>query len=226
MACRIVNAVQPLSLLVLGDNLKYSRALTGEFRRRPPETVLGPVRVTGVTWIRMEEALDILVLPHQGHLGRLGLAAETAKAVLDHGVLPVHPVGMGDDAVDLELQLGLEVLGQGARVDELAVAADEQDPRGRPGVGLLGGLDAVPHDAGAEAVDDEAVLLAEGEEVVRRLALEKNNLGRAAEVLAVGLGRVDVRGVDASGWAHGVHGGDEAVGGQVGGQVDQEQGAV
>lgn len=222
----VVNAVQLLRLQILGDSLKSARTVAGKSPRRPPEAPTSPVRVTGVTRVRVEEAPDVLVLPDQGHLGRLGLAPEAAEAVLDDGVPAVQPVAVRDDAVDLELELGAEVLGQGARVDELAVAADEQDARGGPGVRLLGRLDAVPHDAGAEAVDGEAAVRAEGEELGRGVALEEDDLGRAAVVLAVGLGRVDVGGVDAARGAHGVDGRDEPVGGQVGGQVDQEEGAV
>lgn len=183
--------------------------------------------VLGVAGVAVEEAADLRVLADEGHLGGLGLAAEAAEAVLDDGVaVALEAVAVGDDGVDLELELGAEVLGQRDRVDEVGLAADEQHARRRLGVVLLGRLDAVPHDAHREAVHVEAPLLARLVEGLGRRELEEDDLGRAAVVLAVGLGRVDVGGVDASGGAHGVDGGDETVGGEVRGQVDQEKRAV
>lgn len=180
-----------------------------------------------VARVAVEEAPDVGVLAHEGHLSRLGLAAEAAEAVLDDGVRLAGPaVVVGDDAVDLELELGAEVLGQRGGVDKVGAAADEQHARGGLGVVLLGRLDAVPHDAHAEAVDAEAALSARVVEGPRRGELEEDDLGGAAVVLAVGLGGVDVGGVDAPGGAHGVDGGDEAVGGEGRRQVDQEEGAV
>lgn len=176
----------------------------------------------------MEEAPHLGVFAHERHLGRLRLAAEAAEAVLDDGVgvVALEAVAVGDDAVDLELELGAEVLGQGGRVDEAGVAADEQHARGRPGVLLLGSLDAVPHDAHAEAVDGEASLVAGLVEGLGGGELEEDDLGRAAVVLAVRLGRVDVGGVETPGRAHGMNGSDEAMSCKGRGQVDQEQGAV
>ena len=183
--------------------------------------------VARVARVAVEEAPDLGVLAHEGHLGGLGLAAEAAEAVLDDGVgVALEAVAVGDDAVDLELELGAEVLGQRGRVDEVGLAADEQHARGRPGVVLLARLDAVPHDAHVEAVDGEAPLLAGPVEGLGRRELEEDDLGRASVVLAVRLGRVDVSGIDASGGAHGVDGRDETMSAQGRGQVDQEKGAV
>lgn len=180
-----------------------------------------------VARVAVEEAPDLRVLTHERHLGRLGLAAEAAKAVLDDGVsVALEAVAVGDDGVDLELELGAEVLCQRDRVDEVGLAADEQHARGRLGVLLLGRLDAVPHDAHGVAVDVESLQLAGLVEGPGRGELEEDDLGRAAVVLAVGLGRVDVSGVDASGGSHGMDGGDETVSGKSRGQVDQEKRAV
>lgn len=203
------------------DDRKLGRGGTDDRNRLRGRPVL---RVTGVA---VEEAPDLGVLAHERHLGRLGLAAEAAEAVLDDGVpVALEAVAVGDDAVDLELELGAEVLRQRDRVDEVGLAADEQHARGRLGVLLLGRLDAVPHDAHGVAVDVEASLLAGLVEGLGRRELEEDDLGRAAVVLAVGLGRVDVSGVDASGGAHGMDGGDEAMSGEARGQVDQEKRAV
>lgn len=175
----------------------------------------------------MEEAPDLRVLAHERHLGRLGLAAEATEAVLDDGVpVALEAVAVGDDGIDLELELGAEVLCQRDRVDEVGLAADEQHARGQLGVLLLGRLDAVPHDAHGVAVDVESVQLAGLIEGPGRGELKEDDLGRAAVVLAVGLGRVDVSGVDASGGSHSMDGGDETMSGKSRWQVDQEKRAV
>lgn len=158
----------------------------------------------------MEEAPNLGVFTHESHLGGLGLAAETAEAVFDDGVgvVTLEAVAVGDDAVYLELEFGAEVLGQGGRVNEMGLATDEQHACGRRRMLLLGRLDAVPHDAHAEAVDGEASLLAGLVEGLSRVELEEDDFGGASVVLAVRLGCVDMSGVNASCGTHGMNGSD------------------
>lgn len=108
----------------------------------------------------------------------------------------------------------------------MGLTTDEQHARGRRRVFLLGCLDAVPHDAHAEAVDGEASLLAGFVEGLSRVELEEDDFGSASVVLAVRLGRVDVSGVNASRGTHGMNGSDETMSSEGRGQVDQEKGAV
>lgn len=172
---------------------------------------------------------DIRQLASKSHLGRLGLTAKTAEAVLDHRIhIGLGAIIQGNDAVDLEIQLGLEEGGQGRRVDEAGGAGDEQyTARVRVDEDrVLGRLDAVPGHAGPMAVDVEAERVAEGEEAVGRVPPEEDDLGGAAKVATLGLGGVDMGGKDAAGGAHGVDGGHEAVRGQGRGQLDDEDGTV
>lgn len=184
--------------------------------------------VLRIARVAVEETSDFGVLADERHLGRLSLAPEAAEAVLDDGVgvVALEAIAVGDDAVDLELELGAEVLGKGGLVDKVGVAADEQHARGRPGVLLLGRLDAIPHDAHTEAIDSEASLLAGFEESLGSDELEEDDLGGAAVVLSVRLRCVDVSRVDAAGGTHAMNGGDETMGCEGRGQVDQEKGAV
>lgn len=178
--------------------------------------------------VAVEETANLWVLAHESHLGRLGLAAETAEAVLHDGVgiVALEAIAVCDDAVYLELELGAKVLGQGGRVHEMGLTTDEQHARGRRRVLLLSRLDAVPHDAHAEAVDGEASLLAGFVEGLSRVELEEDDFGGASVVLAVRLWRVDVSGVNAPCGTHGMNGSDETMSGESRGQVDQEKGAV
>lgn len=216
------------SVLVLWHTRRRSDGKTQRHSRGNRDPLLGRRPVVRVARVAVKEAPDLGVLAHEGHLGSLSLAPKAAEAVLDDGVgvVALEAVTVGDDAVDLELELGAEVLGQGGRVDEVGIAADEHHARGRPGVLLLGRLDAVPHDAHTEAVDGEASLLAGLVEGLGRGELEEDDLSRAAVVLTVRLGRVDVSGVDAPSGTHGMNGSDETMSCEGWRQVDKEKGAV
>lgn len=177
--------------------------------------------------VAVEEAPDLGMLARQSHLRCFCLAAETAEAILNDSIgVALETVAVGDDAVDLELELGTEVLSQSGGVDKLGLSADEEDASSGLGVLLLCSLDAVPHDTNVVAVDCEAVFLIGTVEGLGRHELEEDDLGCAAVVLAIGLRGVDVSGIDASGGAHRMNGGDEAMSGEGGRQVNQEEGAV
>lgn len=107
---------------------------------------------------------------------------------------------MGDDVVDLELELGAEVDRQRLLVDEVARVRDEQhtglDAGMRPF--LLRGADSVPDNARHVPVDDEPAWLFAPVEALRSPALEEDHLGGAGIVAAVRLRGVDVRRVDAA----------------------------
>lgn len=105
---------------------------------------------------------------------------------------------MGNDGVNLELQFGVEKIGQSTRVDERGGTADEQNTAGIRfrKVRLLRGLDAIPHDAGVASFDAETMDLTLGEELVGDLALEKHHFGRATRVISLELRTVDVDGKD------------------------------
>lgn len=215
----------PASLLLnLGQPFRMSSRALGRARRRQGElSDGGQVSVAGVG---AEPDLDIVLAPlaGEGHARRLGLAAERPEAVLDDPALG----GAADveDLVDLEVELGLEVGGQEGLVDDAGGARDLQHPRLVPGPPLLGRADAVPNDPPALRAaghGEPAGAAALVEQALGGGPLEEDDLGGAGAVALVGLGGVDVRGVDAAGVADV---GEELAGRDVGRQVEDEEGAV
>lgn len=135
---------------------------------------------------------------------------------------------MSDNTVDLKFQLGVEEIGQGAGVDERRGPADEQNATGIRvrQVRLLGGLDAVPHDAGIVSLDAKAIQLTLREELVGDLALEEHHLRRTTRVVALNLRAIDVNGKDAAKGAQLVNRRQKLVRGQIWWEVDDEERAV
>lgn len=182
--------------------------------------------------VHTKEAPDVRHLSIKSHLRSLSLATETAKAVLDDGMLPRRrPLDMSNDAVYLELQLRFKKGCQSAIVDKLRWPANQQNAAG-VGLGkvlLLGRLDAIPHHARHVLVDRQrcAAIVPHtgtlGVKGVGDVPLEENHLGRAAKMAAGRLRPVDVDCVDATRGTKLVNGCQELVGCQCGREVDDEE---
>lgn len=191
--------------------------------------VLQRVVGLGLQRILAKKATDVWKFSSKSHLCSLSLASKAAKTVLNDSIcLADRSLDVGDDAVDLKLQLGVEEIGQGARVDDRWRAADQQNTSGVRvcKVRLLRGLDAVPHDAGVVVVDTETMHLTLGEELLSDLSLEEHHLRRTARVATLNLRFIDVDSEDAAHGSKLVDRGQQFVSGQGRWEVDDEERAV